>query len=222
MRTFNCIIADDEKPARDLLEYFIDQVPGLHLIASFRNASEVLHYLKTNTSDLLFLDITMPGLSGLDMIKMLSNPPQFILTTAYHEFAVQAFELNAVDYLTKPFSQERFQKAVNRFIRMQGPSPIPDSCLPVKINRETIQIPVKNIAYIKANGNYCRIFLVNKTMYITHTTMVAVRDLLPEDAFVQIHRSYIVARQKIFSYTATTLTINDTVLPVGRNYKEKL
>lgn len=222
METVNCIIADDEKPARDLLEHFIAQTPGLHLAGSFRNGADVLAFLESHTPDLIFLDITMPGISGLDMIRKLYHPPPYILTTAHQEFAVQAFELNAIDYLVKPFSLERFQKAVTRFITSHTLPAKSEIFLTISINRNKVQVPVEDILYIQASGNYCRIYLANEKVLLSKNTITAIGQQLPGKSFVQVHRSFIVARSKIFSSTANSLTINGKVLPIGRNYKEQM
>jgi DNA-binding LytR/AlgR family response regulator len=222
MQVFDCIVSDDEQPARELLEHFITSTPGLHHRGSFAKGTDVFNYLHTNKVDLLFLDIRMPGISGMEVISKLPDPPSFIITTAHHEFAVQAFDLNAVDYLTKPFSEERFKTSVAKFMRAHADQPARDQLLSVKVDRKAVQVPLKEIAYIKADGNYSRIIMVNKKMLITHATVGSLLDLLPGDEFIQVHRSYIVARNKIYSYTADSVIIGDVALPVGRSYRSIL
>ncbi|QHT66855.1 response regulator transcription factor [Rhodocytophaga rosea] len=215
-----CIIADDEKLARDVLKAYISRIDDLDIVAICRDALEVSRFLEQTGADILFLDIEMPQRTGLELIRSLKQPPRIILTTAYKEHALEAFELHVTDYLLKPFSFERFTMAVDKIRSM--PSAITsrnDQFIDLRVERKMVKIPVHEIRYIEAIGNYIKIYMAEK-MIIAYNTIQNMNHILPGHKFRQIHRSYIVNLDKVQQYTATTICVGKVQLPVGRRFKK--
>ncbi|MGH2566112.1 MAG: LytR/AlgR family response regulator transcription factor, partial [Ginsengibacter sp.] len=182
---------------------------------------EAITYLQQEKIDLIFLDIKMPDISGIDFLKSISNPPMIIFTTAYSEHAVQSFELDAIDYLLKPFSQSRFLKACNKAyeqfeLRNNTPVEVPESIF-IKSGYEQIRVELDDILYVESNGNYMQ-FVTEKSKILSRLTMAETETLLPRTAFIRIHRSYIVAKKRISKIDRNSIWINQTELPVGANY----
>lgn len=222
MKIIRCIIADDEVNALDIVESYIEKVDHLTLVARCKDAFEVYNVLQTHTVDLLFLDIEMPQLSGVELFKSLSHPPKIIFTTAYKEYAVQAFELHAVDYLMKPFSFERFLKAIGRIQNIeQDTKPSIADVIFITVDRQKIKICLKDIIYIQAFGNYLKIFTTEK-FFITYTSVKSILAKLPSSEFRQIHKSYIISLSKVNTFNSSTVTVNSIDLPIGRAYKSDL
>lgn len=234
----NVIIVDDEPLAQDVLETYIEKVPELHLVKKCGNAFEANEVLKNNQVDLMFLDIQMPQLTGIDFLKTLSKPPLVIFTTAYPNYAIEGFELNALDYLLKPISAERFMKAVNKAteqIELQGKeSPsntgqTPEEDSPdyifVKADKKLVKINFDEIIYIEGLKDYVIIRLEN-TRVITLQTMKSLEDKLPMAMFKRIHRSYIVNINKISAIVGNMVEVMEKGqakhLPVGKNYRDEL
>ncbi|HEX9503511.1 MAG TPA: LytTR family DNA-binding domain-containing protein [Patescibacteria group bacterium] len=220
-----CLIADDEQIAHQILEQYILQTPGLTLVAKCRNALEAFAKLEQQAVDLIFLDIEMPLINGLTFLKTLSNPPRVILTTAYADYALQGYELNVVDYLLKPFSFERFSKALAKVkpAEESGLKAVEEvGHLMVKEKGGLIKIPYNKISYIEASKDYMKI-VTPEQQYLVHLTMKSLEKQLPAVKFVRIHKSYIVSLQLIRMVKADNVVIgNNQSLPVGVNYKEKL
>ena len=216
-----CLIVDDEAIARQILEQYVLQTPGLSLLGTCRNAMEAFTKLGQYEVDLLFLDIEMPLVNGLDFIRKLANPPKVILTTAYPQYAVDAFALNAVDYLLKPFSLERFQQAVEKVKSY----PKPDGEAPhlmIRENNSLIKLTQQDIIYLKASKDYVKIITTIKTHLIS-STMKSLEETLPPTQFVRIHKSYIVNLRQIQAIKpAEVIMSNKEVLPVSPNFKERL
>jgi DNA-binding LytR/AlgR family response regulator len=219
LKILECIIADDEKLARDVLENYISRINELQLVAICRNAFEVDTFLQKSSADILFLDIEMPERTGVDLIRTMKDRPRIVLTTAYKDHAVDAFDLHVTDYLLKPFSFERFQMAVSKATAAISKfNQHEESFIDIRVERKMLKIPVHDIQYIQAVGNYVRIYLPGKTI-ITYNTIVNIKKALPVVKFRQIHRSYIVNIDKVSEYTASTISIGNIVLPVGRRFK---
>lgn len=213
-----CLIIDDEPMAQKILQRFVAEVPFLELKGVCKNAMEAMDILQTLPVDLLFLDINMPQLSGLDFYRTLPNPPDVIFTTAHPEFAVEGFEVNAVDYLLKPIAFERFLTAVNKIKERQTETK--QEALWVKSDKSLHKIPFASIAYIEALGDYVKIYY-DETVLLTNETLKCVLERLPETAFLQIHKSYVVNLDKITSISGNQAYSNATALPIGRKYKEE-
>ena len=228
----NAIIVDDEPLALDVLETFIEQLPEINLLERCENAFEANEALKKHKVDLLFLDIQMPQLTGIDFYKSLTNPPEVIFTTAYSNFAVEGFEMNAVDYLVKPIAMERFMKAVNKASEKinqkngnnsnEGES---DEFFFVKADKKLVKVNYSDILYIEGLKDYV-IIRMEKGRVITLQTMKSLEDKLPNKYFKRIHRSYILGLTKIRAIVGNTVEVleNEKIkqLPIGKNYRDEL
>ena len=217
-----CLIVDDEQVAHQILEQYILQTDSLTLVGKCRNALEAFAKLEQQAIDLIFLDIEMPLVNGLTFLKTLSNPPQVIFTTAYSEYALQGYELNVVDYLLKPFSYERFSKAIAKVKQPVQPEEKEEGNLIIKEKGGLIKLPHSDIVYIEASKDYMKI-VTGKQQYLVHVTMKSLEEDLPKEKFVRIHKSFIVAMQHIKMIKADNIILSDNVsLPLSINYKEKL
>lgn len=228
MNLIKCIIADDEPIAREILENYIAEIPYLELKASCKNAFEVLEILQKESIDLLFLDINMPKLSGLSMLKTLRQRPNVIITTAYPEYAIEGFELSVTDYLLKPFSLERFLQAVMKVQKNVPTQPEPQiidtqetsTSIFVKSDKKLIKIDVDEINHIEAYGNYVKIY--TSEMILTPQTLTEILEALPSQ-FLRIHKSFAINFNtlKLIDGNQIVLT-NATKLPLGKSYKKKV
>ncbi|MFB6456501.1 LytR/AlgR family response regulator transcription factor [Chitinophaga sp. Hz27] len=226
--SINCIIIEDEKPAADLLELYISRVEMLHLVGTFTSGTQAMRCLNTNKIDLIFTDINLPGISGVDFIRSLAPAPNVIFTTAHAEYAVDGFDLDAVDFLLKPIPFERFLKAINRFIKLDKqiaePTPAPKQepekespFIFIKCDKKMVKIYLDDILYFESQKNY---LLINtsKEVFKTYHSISEMEEKLPEAMFVRIHRSFIVSIPKIEKYTSNEIEINKISIPIGRHY----
>ncbi len=220
-----CVITDDEPIALEILEDYINMVPGLNLIAKCRNAMETFIILKQEKVDILFIDIKMPGISGLDFVRSLTKAPVIIFTTAYRNYAADGFDVDAADYLLKPISIDRFLRAVNKAMNI-GPS-IKDlasnniykrNFLLLKTDRGLVKIDYNQIYFFEAMENYVKVNLKDKQI-ISLNTMRSLEETLPPN-FIRIHRSYIVNLEKIEIFQKNNFTIGNKNLTVGKNYRK--
>ena len=219
-----CIIADDEPVARKILREFIEQVPYLELAGEFRNAMKTEAFLQDNDADLLFLDINMPKVSGLQFLKKNTVRPLVILTTAYPEYALEGYELDIIDYLLKPIAFTRFMKAVkkaNEYIslREKKDQDSPGTFLFVKSEKRIEKIELADILYIESTGNYVNICTGSKKI-MAYLTLKGIESRLPADEFIKVHQSFIIPISKIEFIEGNQIKIKDTVVPIGRNYKD--
>jgi len=218
---YNCIIIDDEPIARQILEQYISSTPSLTLLASCRNAMEGFAKLEQYNVDLIFLDIEMPLVNGLHFLKTLQNPPQVIFTTAYPQHAVEAFELNVVDYLLKPFSPERFAKAIEK-LKPIAEKQTEEASLMIREKGGLIKIPHSSILYLKGSKDYVKIITEEKT-HLVSSSMKSLEESLPSNEFIRIHKSYIVGLRHIRMVKASELVMhNKETLPLSPNFKERL
>ncbi|MBI3718980.1 MAG: response regulator transcription factor [Sphingobacteriales bacterium] len=225
-----CLAVDDEPPALEVLKKYINSVQHLELAGTCADAIEALTFLQNHAVDLLFLDIQMPQLLGTDLIRTLKKPPKVIFTTAFRKFAVEGFELDAVDYLLKPISFERFLKAVNKvmdtslqvsennFNGNNKTNNLTDAFISLRADRKNLKVSLNDILYIESLKDYIKVITVNKTI-ITKQSISSIEEMLPKENFIRIHRSYIVALNKIESYTNELIGIAKTELPISRMYK---
>ena len=229
IKKIKCLVIDDELPARDVLQKHIAGVEVLELAGTCTNAVEALSFLQSNTVDLLFLDIQMPHILGTNFIRTLKNPPKVIFTTAYRKYAIEGFELDAVDYLLKPISFDRFLKAINKIfqLNLQSNTNAPGTenhsepaqpFLYLRADRKMVKVLFNDILYIEGLRDYIRIFTTSKTI-ITKHLLASLEEMLPSDAFLRIHRSYIVSISKIDSFNSDTIEIGKKELPIGRLFK---
>ncbi|HMH24562.1 MAG TPA: LytTR family DNA-binding domain-containing protein [Puia sp.] len=217
------IAIDDEPIALEVIRNLSSKIPFIGLDAFFTNAFEAMDYLQKEKVDLLFLDIKMPDISGIDFLQSIPTPPMVIFTTAYSEHAVQSFELDAIDYLLKPFSQSRFLKACNKAYEQyelkragNGISPAA-SYIFIKSGYEQVRIDLESVLYVQSTGNYMQFVLADQKI-LSRLTMNEVLELLPSLSFIRIHRSYIVAKRKVGRIEKNTVWIGNTDLPVGAAY----
>lgn len=215
-----CIIVDDEPLAQEVLENHINQIPLLSLVKKCNNALEAFNILHTDTIDLMLVDIKMPAINGMDFVRSLKTPPAVIFTTAFAQHAITGFELEAVDYLLKPVTFDRFQKAINKLLKIYSPENLPE---------------IKNYTYFKVSGKLVKVFhadlmfaqsvkdyiLINTTKgnYLTHLTMKHLNELLPAEIFIRVHRSYVVNKTYVNLIGKGSLKIGNEVIPVGDNYR---
>lgn len=219
----NCLIADDEPLARQVLENYISRMPALQMVGGCANAVEAWKQLHEQKVDVLFLDIKMPLIDGLTLLRSLKQPPVVILTTAFAEYAVESYELNAVDYLLKPFSYERFCKSIEKVTKIQPPQKVPEQkdYLFIKADNNLVKIFHRDILWIEARKDYLKV-VTNTNSYLTHMTMKYIASLLPPRLFTRIHRSYIVALAGITIKGKRFVEVNGIELPVGDRYKAQL
>ena len=225
MSNITCIIIEDEPLAVKVLSDYILQVPFLELQSSFKDAILATDWLRNNNTDLIFLDIHLPKLKGMAFLKTLTHPPAIIITTAYHQYAVEGFDLNVTDYLLKPFEFERFLVAVNKVKSTQAEKHSPNENPEIKdylflnVERKRVKILFSDIAYIESQREYIKI-VTTKKEYFSKMSTHEIEALLPENLFKRIHRSFIVSVNKIESYTAEMIEINGISIPIGRDYKD--
>jgi two-component system LytT family response regulator len=223
MSKLKCIIVEDEPLARKVLEGYISRVPFLDLQGSFEDAIEALEHLRVTRVDLMFLDIHLPEISGLTFLKTLPDPPDVIITTAYHEHALEGYELNVIDYLLKPFEFERFLAAVNK-VKRQSKGAVVEPArdyLFVNIQLKKVRIHFSEILYIESQKEYVNIVTSDKA-HLTKMSTHEIESLLPRSLFRRIHRSYIIALDKVKSFNSEMVEIEGRSIPVGRGYKEVL
>ena len=222
-----CIAIDDEPLALKLLTHYCGRVPSIQLLGAYTDPLEGLSYIRSMQPDLIFLDIRMPDISGVNIAQDLGRDKLIIFTTAYKEYAVESFELDVVDYLLKPFSFERFlkayNKAENRFLSSLKKNGFEQASnnktISFKYNYQNTQLPIQSILYIEAFDNYIKITTPDKT-FMPVMTMKKIQTLLPEDEFIRIHKSFIVAVSKIKSFNAEQVITNQKKIPIGRSYRK--
>lgn len=234
MNRIKCLVTEDEPLARDILCKYIAELDYLELIGVCSDAMKTLHCLKTRPVDLLFLDIMMPRLNGIDMLRTLQHPPRVILTTAHPDYAIQAFELNAIDYLLKPVSFERFVLAVNRFFNFRPAGDFPSFAAPpvdnnatgsddgfiyLKAEKKMVKVFLKDIIMIESLRDYVKVITTHQQI-ISYQKIGYLEEKLPEKKFLRIHRSYIIAVDQILSFNTTSVDITSGSLPIGRSYKD--
>jgi DNA-binding LytR/AlgR family response regulator len=228
MKKISCLILEDEPLAAEVLEDYINQVPFLELKGKCMDAIYALEILQNQAIDLIFLDIHLPKIKGIDFVKTLRNPPKIIVTSAYPEYALQGYELNVVDYLLKPIEWSRFLTAVNKLEQMVEVKNNPHSPassqqdrahLFFNVNKRMVKVFLDEILYIESLKEYIRITTPNKSI-LTKYQLNEIEELLTRNHFLRIHRSYIVAKSKIDTFSATDVEIGTKQLPIGRNYKD--
>jgi len=220
-----CLAVDDEPPALDILKNYIQAVSSFELAGTCINAVDALNVLRSTHVDLMFLDIQMPQLLGTDLLRTLNNPPKVIFTTAYREFAIEGFELNAVDYLLKPISFERFLKAVNKVMDIKLPQQMQqetqDAYLYFRSDRKMHKVAMDDIIFIESLKDYIKVVTKSKTI-ITKQSISSIEERLPKSSFIRIHRSFIVSLSKVQSYSPELIAIGNEELPVSRMYRHEV
>lgn len=213
----NCIIIEDEPLATDVLVDYVKQVPFLQLKATCSDAILALEVMQRETIDLVFLDIHLPGLKGLDFLKTLKGPPAIILTTAYHQYAVEGYELNVVDYLLKPIEFKRFVEAVNKVtVRQNRPS---RKTIAIQADKKTVIISLDEIVYIESQKEYIRIQTTSAS-FTTKYGLSKIEEELDPFEFIRVHRSFIVSISKIKAYSGHDIDVGGKSVPIGGNYRD--
>ncbi len=225
----NCIAIDDEPSALKIIREFCSKIQAVNIVGTFTNPYEAIHTINNNQVDLIFLDIVMPQISGLEFLKTLYNPPMVIFTTAFKEYAFEGFEYDAVDYLNKPFAFDRFLKAVNKafqLLRLKNPvnkaieeaPSISQGFLMVKVEYTTIRIDLNDILYIEGLKDYVKIHTEGK-LILTKTTMKNIIEKLPSGSFIRVHKSYIISLDKIDMIENSRIVIGNQRIPIGESYR---
>ncbi len=214
MNTIQCIVIDDEELARTLLRSYIDKVDFLELVADFENPIDAMQILKSSHIDIVFLDIQMPELKGTEFAKMIDAKTKVIFTTAYSEYALEGFELNALDYLLKPISFERFLQAVNKHKKDEDLS---DETITVKSGYDLFKLKFEDILYIESDSEYVNFHTSGKKI-MSYQTLKSLEKTLPKSLFMRVHRSYIVNKHKVSGLKGKDLLISDVVIPVSDRY----
>lgn len=230
-RIIQCMIIDDEPPARTVLERYIREMPNLNLAAVCSNAIEGLNVLQKQPIDLLFLDIHLPQLKGNEFVKILTNPPQIIFTTAYADYALEGYELNATDYLLKPIQFDRFVKAINKAFLFNKSSEekktISDEAgtkplyIYLRADRKMRKVLLSEIIYVESMKDYVKVFTTSG-MIVSKLTISTMEAMLPAKEFIRTHRSYIVSVAKIKSFTNELIEINQTEIPIGKMFRAEV
>lgn len=225
-----CLVVDDEPLARQLIESHIKRVQGLTLVKSCSNAIEAFTTLQQKQVDLLFLDIQMPQVTGIELLKSLKNKPKVILTTAYREYGVEAYDLDVVDYLLKPVTFERFLRGLSKIYQIQPPvitseensllQSYDEAYIYLREDREMIKVFLKDILYIESLRDYVKVRTLSKQI-ITYQKISYLEKKLPENNFIRVHRSFIVSFDKVTSFAVNAVKIGDVEVPIGRNYKQQ-
>lgn len=224
----SCIIVDDELMAREIIAAHLSKISNIEIVKSCSNAIEAFNCISNNQIDLVFLDINMPEISGISFAKSINKDVKIIFTTAYRDYAVEGFELQAVDYLLKPIAFERLLKAVNTYFDVHNVSNNSESkkeelndFLFVRSDRRMVKIDFDNIAYIESYSDYIKIHLKNETV-VTRETISAIEAKLPKQQFIRIHRSFIISIKQISSFTNEHINITNKALPISRSYKQSV
>jgi two-component system, LytTR family, response regulator len=227
MSKISCIIIEDEPLAVKVLSDYILQVPFLELKETFKDAILATEYLRNNNADLIFLDIHLPKLKGMAFLKTLKSPPAVIITTAYHQYAVEGFNLNVTDYLLKPFDFERFLIAVNKVKTADREIQKPNESQQVKdfiflnVDKKKVKILFSDIVYIESQREYIKI-ITTKKAYVSKMSTHEIEEILPANLFKRVHRSFIISIGKIESYTAEIVEVNGVPIPIGRGYRDSI
>lgn len=228
-----CLIIDDEPLARDLMRSHIEKLENFEICAECGDAMKALRELHNHKIDLMFMDIQMPQITGIEFLKTLKNPPKVIITTAYREYALDGFELDVVDYLLKPITFERFLKSINKFYQstqedLPHSHPLKpvnnnseEAFIYVKENKKVVKLHLSEILYVEGLSEYVQIYTTDKKI-ITKTSMTNMSDKLPDNSFMRIHKSFIVSLSKIEAFTSSSIEVPGKELPIGRSYKNSV
>jgi DNA-binding LytR/AlgR family response regulator len=228
-----CIIVDDEELAQKVLESHIGSIKEITIVGIFGNALDAFTFLQLHSVDILFLDIQMPKMTGLTMLKSITNPPHIILTTAHREFALDGYDLNVLDYLVKPISLDRFVKAIGKVLLIEKiqhpipmglfkhPAPEAPPFIYIKSNRQFVKVLLEDILYIESIKNHVRIF-TQKEIFITLITISNMEEKRPPQRFLRIHRSYVVSLSKVDKFTNASIILGKFELPIGELFKNEV
>lgn len=220
-----CLIVDDEPLASKIIATYLKPIHNLELVKICHNSMDAFNSINEHDVDLIFLDINMPEISGIDFLRSLKNPPLVIITTAYREFAVESFELDVVDYLIKPIPLQRFMKAMSRVNKLisaveEHVNSSEEQFIFLKVDKKMIKVNLNDIYFIESLKDYIRVN-TDSGSYITHQTLTGITDILPTNEFLRIHRSYTIHLDKVTAVQGNALELNGKWLPIGRNYTQE-
>jgi len=226
-----CLLVDDEPPALKVLESYIESMDHLDIVGKCYNAFEAMQVLQQKNVDVIFLDIKMPRLLGTEFLRTIRHPPKIIFTTAHKDYAMEGFELDAVDYLLKPFSLERFIRAVNKITGInnaipenakEAPATHPDAFLYFRVDRKMIRVELEDIVYIESLRDYIKIIRVQQKPLIVKKSIGSIEEMLPGHQFLRVHRSYIIAINKVTAFTKNDVEIHGLEIPIGKIYRQQV
>jgi DNA-binding LytR/AlgR family response regulator len=228
-KNYKCIVIDDEKVDRKILESHIKRIPNLELVDSFTNPTEALPILQENDIDLLFLDIRMPEISGIDFLKTLKSLPQTILISAHTEYSMDAFEVGVTDYLLKPFGFDRFLKAVSRAIdliqlrsRRDNKSAIHEEFIFLKSGRDLLKFNLQDILYVEALASFSKIYTSSEKYTLISESISELQNKFQSNEFIRIHKSYLVAKNKVTGISTKQIILDEIKIPMGLSYREEV
>ncbi len=225
--TYTCLIVDDEQLARKLMTEYISKVPQLDLKGTCKNPLEALEHLNNDPVDILFLDIQMPDLTGIELIKSLPTKPVTVFTTAYSEYALEGYQLDVIDYLVKPFSFDRFVQAVNKateLVKLKKNAGVTDAnnkTISLYSDHKIYKVPLDDIEYIEGLKEYVSYYTHDQRIIVLQS-LKHIEEILPENEFMRVHKSYIVSVSKVKSLTGNQLQIGKKLIPIGRSYREEV
>jgi DNA-binding LytR/AlgR family response regulator len=226
-----CLLVDDEPPALKVLAHHLSNINGTEIIGQCKNALEALDVLNSKPVDLIFLDIKMPKILGTDFLRNLSHPPKVIFVSAYRDYALESYELDAIDYLMKPVSFERFVKAISKAKRLIGQDiamprsdahPQEENFIYLRVDKKMQKVLVNQIVYIESWKDYIKVFLDNGKNLLVKQSISATENMLSERKFLRVHRSYMVSIQKITGYSYLSVLVDKMEIPIGRLYKQSV
>lgn len=225
-----CLIVDDEPPALKILQSYLENTDNLELTGTCNNALEAMQFLKQHPVDLVFLDINMPRLLGTELIRTLRHPPKVIFTTAHKDYAHEGFDLDAVDYLLKPYSFERFLRAVNKLTetapvtpeKAEEPVATTEPFLYFRVDRKMIKVRLDEVVYVESLKDYSRIVRCGEKPLVMKRSISSIEEMLPPHLFLRIHRSFIIAIHKVTAFTHSDVEINGEEIPIGKLYRHQI
>jgi len=224
-KKYTCLIIDDEQAAHFVLQNYIARVANLEIAGQCYSAVEAIQFLQKQSVDFIFLDMEMPEISGLEMLKSFPNLPKTILTTAYADYALVGYDYGVVDYLLKPFEFARFLKAIHRIMNpvSKAANAFEQKILTIKVDNSNKRVPIQTISYVQSIGNYVRVFTTNEQAFLTLMTLTKIENTLPKESFLRVHKSYIVNLQMLEQLRDQAIQLKSgEVIPVGITYKRKL
>jgi two-component system LytT family response regulator len=230
-KNIRCLVVDDEPPAREVLKRYIEQLPMLQFAGECGNAIDAIKFLQGDSVDLVFLDVRMPQLNGNELLKVIRHPPPVIFTTAHPEYALEGYDLDVMDYLLKPIRFDRFLKAVNKMVQLNGHRSIEvthgaeeekrETFVYFRCERKMIKVMLKDILYIESMKDYVKVY-TSSGMLITKQSISSVEAMLPEKAFIRTHRSFIVSADKIKTFTSDLIGIGEIEIPIGKLFRNQV
>ncbi len=217
-----CMILEDEIPAQNILKNFLGKIPDIEIVATFQTAKDASLFFREHTADIVFLDINLPDISGIDFIKTIIHPPKIVITTAYPDYALDSFELaTIVDYLVKPFSFDRFLKAIHKVKNQVKYIEKEDNTIFLNVDKTLHKVILDNVLYIESDRNYITFFTESRKFSILDS-LKSWKDKLPQGTFLQVHKSYIINRHKINKIAGNEVFISEKRIPIGRTFKQEL